>query len=142
MSKRLYPSRYGADSLITSAQYLSEFVLERQAKKDGKVLFTKFWNHIDYANKFVRQITAANKLLVHYDCVAIMNFLRSREGSRIYSLGLYKPICNGVDKMLKEPARPEQVETITDDFNLDEVDVSEEIVSKPDGISIWEKLNG
>ena len=90
----MYKSEY-TDQPITAAQFLSEFICQRIAQKEGKVLKYKFWNEPSWNKIFRRQIVAANTLLKEAECLQIMSFLRSKKGQKIYSLGLKKPILDG-----------------------------------------------
>lgn len=97
MSKAIYPSKY-TDKKVTDAQYLCDEVCERIAKKEGKTLPYKYWSAPAWNKVYRRQIAEAAKLLRESDCVSIMEFLRSKEGRKIYSLGLKKAILEGVKK--------------------------------------------
>lgn len=91
MNKK-YRSRYGADSDITAAQYLVEFIMERAAKKEKTTLPFKFWNIPKWNKIFRMQIKYANDLLKDYTEEEIFSALRTKKGERIYSLGAKKTI--------------------------------------------------
>src|SRR6185503_11058667 len=100
MSKAIYPSKY-TDRKVTDAQYLTDEIVEKIARKEGKALPYKYWNTPEWSKVFRRQIGEANKLLKEVDCVAIMAFLRSPKGKHIISLGLKKQILDGARLYMK-----------------------------------------
>ena len=84
----MFRSKYiPEDKDISAAQYLAEFMCERIAHKDGKVLTTKFWNKPEWGKVFRAQITHANKWLKSYDARSILRALKTFRGKKIYSLG-------------------------------------------------------
>lgn len=85
-SKCRFESKYGA-GFVTDAQYLAEFMCVRMGKKDKKDLPMKFWNTSQWKRPFLLQLQHANALLKVYAVEAVLRALRSRKGSRLYSLG-------------------------------------------------------
>lgn len=85
-----YKSRYGADSDITAAQYLVEFIMERIAKKEKTTLPYKFWNIPKWNKQFRMQIKYANELLAEYSEQEVFGALKTKQGQRIFSLGAKK----------------------------------------------------
>lgn len=85
MSKK-YPSKYSNGKEVSAAQFISEMVCERLAKKDKKDLHYRFWLSDEWQKEYKGQIAAANKLLRKYDPKAIINALLSTSGQKIYSL--------------------------------------------------------
>lgn len=89
MTKK-YKSKYGADSDITAAQYLVEFMMERIAKKEKTTLPFKFWNIPRWNKVFRMQIKYANELLSEYSEEEVFAALKTKQGQRIFSLGAKK----------------------------------------------------
>ena len=95
-----YPSRYSDDKKVTAAQYLAEFMCERQAQKNKKELPKRFWNLPHWAKKFKSQLFAAYGLLKLYNETALIRAVKSKEARSIYSLRA--PI---LDDIVKEQQR-------------------------------------
>lgn len=69
------------------AQLIAEIVCKRFFLTQGfKELPPKFWNDIRFARNYRLQIIKANSLLKIYRPQAIINALKSKQGSSIYSL--------------------------------------------------------
>ena len=69
------------------AQIICEIVCKRFFQTQGfKELPPKFWNDIRFARHYRLQIIKANGLLKIYRPQAIINALKSKQGSTIYSL--------------------------------------------------------
>ena len=81
-----YPSKYSNGKDVSAAQYISELVCERIAKKDNKDLHYRFWLNKEWEKEFKGQIFAANKLLKLFTDKAIINALLTDKGRKIYSL--------------------------------------------------------
>ena len=85
--KSPFKSRFSIEPLyISGAQFIAENMIDRQARKDGKVLPDKFWNSEIYKRNFQLQLRFANSLLKTYSVAAIISALRTPTGKRIYSL--------------------------------------------------------
>lgn len=110
--EKKYKSNYGADGEITVAQYLVEFIMERQAKKDKTTLPWKFWNLPKWNVKFRMQIKYANLLLKEYTVGEVFAALKSKQGLKVYSLGSYKtmlvPLLNQMRSMQKPADKAEE----------------------------------
>lgn len=89
--KSRFQSKY-TEGYVGDSQYLAEFMCERIAQKEKKILPFKFWNTPEWKKVFGHQVTAAAKLLKDYSISEILSALRSQRGSLIYSLGMAKVI--------------------------------------------------
>jgi len=85
MNKK-YPSKYSNGVLVSAAQFITEIICERIAKKQKKDLHYRFWLSDTWAKEYKGQIGSANKLLSKYDANDIIDALRSYRGEKIYSL--------------------------------------------------------
>ena len=81
-----YPSKYSNGKSVSAAQYISEMICERLAKKQKKDLHYRFWLSPEWEKEYKGQIAAANKLLKKYDYKSIVAGLLSPTGQKIYSL--------------------------------------------------------
>ena len=81
-----YPSKYSNGKSVSAAQYISEMICERIAKKNKQDLHYRFWLSPEWEKQYKGQIAAANKLLQKYDYAAIVSALLSASGLKIYSL--------------------------------------------------------
>lgn len=81
-----FPSKYSNGKDVSAAQYITELVCERIAKKDKKDLHYKFWVSKEWQKQYKGQITTAHKLLKDFDAKAIINALLTDQGRKIYSL--------------------------------------------------------
>ena len=86
MADKNYKSRYAPDTYITAAQYITEFICENKARKDGKDLPLHFWQIPVWAKFFKMQILSANGLLKIYEPEAIVKALKTQQGRNIFSL--------------------------------------------------------
>lgn len=88
--KTRYKSRHasedGSPRWISASQYLAEFMVERQARKEGRELPIRFWTIKPWKGKFSFQLTIANQLLKKFSPGAISKALRSYEGRSVFSL--------------------------------------------------------
>lgn len=144
MSKAIYPSKY-TDRKVTDAQYLCDEIIERIARKEKKTLPYKYWNLPEWNKIYRRQIGEANKLLKQASCVAIMNFLRSKNGKYIFSLGLKKQIIDGVKNLsvvvVNKDEVPAEIQGLKEDFIIIDEHISiEENESVEPKANLWEKL--
>ncbi len=140
-SARKYHSQFGADSTITAAQYLTEYICQRIAKKEKKTLTVKFWNKPEWSKIFRAQITHANRLLKQYTCMEILTALKSFRGLSIYSLGYKKPIetlilASRQTQGIKANVVIDECENI---FDIENVNV-EELKPVEKKTNLWEKL--
>jgi len=67
------------------AQYITELLLTRKAKSDGKTLPYKFWNIAPHKLEYRKQIHWVNSLLKLHDHRAVIAALVSKEGEWMYS---------------------------------------------------------
>lgn len=86
MAEKNFKSRYAPDTYITAAQYITEFICEHKARKDGKDLPLHFWQIPVWAKFFKMQILAANGLLKIYEAEAIVLALKMPQARGIFSL--------------------------------------------------------
>ena len=86
MSKQKFPSRYSSGSFVTAEQYIAELMCERQARRKKLDLPQKFWQIDHWKKPYKIQLIAAQGLLKIYDAKAILNALKAKDGSNIYSL--------------------------------------------------------
>jgi|TARA_R110002051_G_scaffold268832_2_gene328888 hypothetical protein len=88
--KRTDRSKYKSPSTgdyCTTAQYIAELMCQRMAENSNEgSLAYKFWNTEKWKGTFTQQVVLANRLLKNYDERAVIRALRSKRGSKIYSL--------------------------------------------------------
>jgi hypothetical protein len=134
-----YVSRYGATRKIGAPQFLAEFIMERQAKREKTVLPVKFWDNPNWSKQFLAQVVHANKLLKEYTCLEIITALKTKRGETIYSLGNKKSIEELLKRKIKiESASTQGLDTNT--FIIDD-DSEEEICQVPQRKNLWEELS-
>jgi hypothetical protein len=97
-----YPSRYSNGKTVSAAQYITEIICEKRAKKINKDLHYRFWLNKDWAAFYRNQIATANKLLLEYSDTAIVKALNNKKSDGIYSLRAphLKPIIDHEQKLL------------------------------------------
>jgi hypothetical protein len=102
--RKCYKSRFGADDLITAAQYIAENMCSRMAVKQKTELGVKFWKTEAWERKFLLQLRSANALLKLYDPEAIIRALRTAAGKKVYSLAAewLDPIIQGEQRKLNQ----------------------------------------
>lgn len=100
MNKK-YASKYSNGKEVSAAQYISELVCERIAKKNKKDLHYRFWLSKEWQKEYKGQIAAANKLLTKYACSRIVSALLTKNGLKIYSLRA--PHLIGIIEQTPEP---------------------------------------
>jgi hypothetical protein len=86
MSAKKYPSKYSNGKSVTSAQYITELICEKWAKKEKKDLHYRFWLTPEWEKYYRNQIPSANALLKKYSDTAIIRALNNPKTERIYSL--------------------------------------------------------
>jgi hypothetical protein len=96
-----YPSKYSNGKEVSAAQYISELICERLAKKNKKDLHYRFWLSDEWQKEYKGQIAAANKLLSKYTCSRIVRALLTKNGLKIYSLRA--PHLIGIIEQTPEP---------------------------------------
>lgn len=85
--KSRYPSRFAVNKFVTAAQYVTEYICEKKAKKDKKDLPQNFWDLPEWNKFFRHQIVLANRLLKKYSVLSIINSLKRKESWWMTSLG-------------------------------------------------------
>jgi hypothetical protein len=106
-----YPSKYSNGKEVTAAQFITEIICERIAKKNKKDLHYKFWVSKEWEKQYRGQIASAHKLLKKYDAKDIIDALKSSDGVKIYSLRA-PHLCDIVDKMSARPKIKHEPKTI------------------------------
>ncbi len=86
MGEPLYPSRLCPGKQIPVAAWLAEFMISRQASKQGKEVPKEYWKYPDWERLFKAQLRAAKGLLKLYSPAAISAALKTYEGKRTLSL--------------------------------------------------------
>lgn len=81
-----YLSKYSNGKTVSAAQYITELICERIAKKEKKDLHFRFWLSDQWSKQYRNQIGSANKLLKEYEPQFIIRALQSSKGLKIYSL--------------------------------------------------------
>lgn len=102
MENKKYPSRYSNGKNVSAAQYITEIICEKRAKKLNKDLHYRFWLNKEWASFYRNQIATANKLLLTYSDVAVVKALNNKQADGIYSLRAphLKPIIDQEQKIL------------------------------------------
>lgn len=85
MNKK-YPSKYSNGKDVSAAQYITEIICEKKAKREGKDLHYRFWVNKEWAVFYRNQIASANKLVKQYNELAIIKALNNPKTEKIYSL--------------------------------------------------------
>lgn len=101
MASKKYPSRYSNGKTVSAAQYITEIICEKRAKKLNKDLHYRFWLNKEWAAFYRNQIATANKLLTEYSDIAIVKALNNKQSDGIYSLRAphLKPIIDQEQKI-------------------------------------------
>lgn len=86
MSIKKYPSKYSNGKEVSAAQYITEMICERMAKKDNKDLHYRFWLNDEWEKYYKNQIASSYSLLKKYSDTAIIRALNNPKASKIYSL--------------------------------------------------------
>lgn len=81
-----YLSKYSNGKEVSAAQYITELICEKKAKKDKKDLHYRFWIAKEWSLYYRNQISTANKLLSQFDSKAIVAALNNDKSKNIYSL--------------------------------------------------------
>jgi hypothetical protein len=84
--KSRFESRFGG-GFVSVAQYLAENMCDRTARKERTALPAKFWQLPAWKQRFLMQVTLANRLLAKYDSTAIIRALKTPRGKTAYSFG-------------------------------------------------------
>lgn len=107
----------------TAAQYVAELMCQRMAENNNEgSLAYKFWNTKKWKRTYINQVIRANELVEAYDERAIVKFLNSDRGKRIYSLRF-----PGIEDMIAQ--EEENIKKI--DKNSSSVEYEESSKSQP-----------
>jgi hypothetical protein len=85
MTKK-YPSKYSNGKSVSAAQYITEIICEKKAKRETKDLHYRFWLNKEWAAFYRNQIASANKLVKQYNESAVVAALNNSKAAKIYSL--------------------------------------------------------
>lgn len=136
--KSRYPSKYSAGNYVTAAQYITELICEKLAKKQKKVLIQQFWKNSDWSKFYKQQILAAYGLLKLYPEKAIIAALKAKASWNVYSLR-----APHLDKMIRAEQSALELELKSKD--VIEVNDDKEVLShrKPEEkTGLFDKLRG
>jgi hypothetical protein len=86
ISDKKYPSKYSNGKLVSAAQYITEIICEKKAKREKKDLHFRFWTTKEWEMYYRNQIASSHQLLKKYDEVAIIKGLNNPKSEKIYSL--------------------------------------------------------
>lgn len=107
-----YPSKYSNGKSVSAAQFITEIICERIAKRLKKDLHYRFWLSADWEKEYKGQIGTANKLLKKYLAKDIIDALSSRDGLKIYSLRA-PHLCDIIDRYIStKPVENNKVKII------------------------------
>ena len=81
-----YPSKYSNGKTVSAAQYITEIICEKMAKKNKQNLHYRFWLSPEWEKFYKNQIASAYKLLKQYPDTAIVRGLNNPKAEKIYSL--------------------------------------------------------
>jgi hypothetical protein len=82
----VYISKYSNGKEVSAAQYITEIICEKQAKREKKDLHYRFWLNKEWEKFYKGQIGTAHKLLKNYDAKAIIRALNNPKTRNTYSL--------------------------------------------------------
>lgn len=82
----MYISKYSNGKEVSAAQYITEIICEKQAKRQKKDLHYRFWLNKEWEKFYKGQIGTAHKLLKKYDAKAIIRALKNPKTRNTYSL--------------------------------------------------------
>jgi hypothetical protein len=86
MSGKKYPSKYSNGKNVTAAQYITELICEKWAKKEKKDLHYRFWLTPEWEKYYRNQIPSAYALLKKFSDIAVIRALNNPKTEKIYSL--------------------------------------------------------
>ncbi|MFM7796446.1 MAG: hypothetical protein ACKO7N_06755 [Candidatus Nitrosotenuis sp.] len=86
MSNKKYPSKYSNGKDVSAAQYITELICEKMAKRQKRDLHYRFWVSPEWEKYYRDQIASAHKLLKKYSDTAIVRALNNPRTEKIYSL--------------------------------------------------------
>lgn len=94
-----YISKYSNGKTVSAAQFITEIICERIAKRNKRDLHYRFWISKEWEKEYKGQIGTAYKLLKKYEPKDIIDALSSRDGLKIYSLRA-PHLCGIIDKWI------------------------------------------
>lgn len=86
MLNKKYPSKYSNGKSVSAAQYITEMICEKKAKKEKRDLHYRFWVSPEWEKYYRNQIASAHALLKKYPDTAIIRGLNNIKAEKIYSL--------------------------------------------------------
>jgi hypothetical protein len=103
MESKKYPSKYSNGKTVSAAQYITEIICEKKAKKEKKDLHFRFWLSPEWEKYYRNQIASAHALLRKYRDTAIIRALNNPKTEKIYSLRAphLSPIIEQEEKLLE-----------------------------------------
>jgi hypothetical protein len=117
MTSNKYLSKYSNGKSVSAAQYITEMICEKKAKKDKLDLHYRFWLNKEWSSFYKNQISSAHKLLDKYDEMAIIKALSSSKTNNIYSLRY--PGLEAIIKNEEEKLRIQSEKVATKNINYD-----------------------
>ncbi len=101
-------SKFGGE--ISDAKFLVEFVSERKAQTEKRILRPAFWKEEIWKKFYAEQIVAAHALLKHYPISTILRALRHPKMTWVYSLRSpqLKPYLTEIDYQEKQKIKLEE----------------------------------
>lgn len=136
MSK--YPSRYSNGKMVTAAQYITELICEKKARKDGGDLPQEFWKQDKWASYFRQQIVSANGLLRIYDAQAIIRALKSNASFSIFSLRA--PHLDDIIKKEQAALEVQEMKQAASTIEIKRVDVTSKPRQSQKSVNVLSKL--
>jgi hypothetical protein len=130
MEQQKYPSKYSNNKFVSAAQYITEMICERKAKKDKTDLHYRFWLNKKWSAFFKNQIASSHKLLKRYSARSIIAALLTDDGQKIYSL--------------RAPHLPDIIELKESEFTKENTTLTKNIERKTDivfGNNQYTKIN-
>lgn len=140
IKKKLYKSRFGATEDLDAAQYLTENLCDRNARRNGLVLPQRFWETPEWKPLFHRQLQYAHSLLKEYTLEAIITALRTPRGKTVTTLSAawFRPLIHAEQERLhrqkEAPPEPQPAETVTIEKPRDPFVPTESVASKLKGL--------
>lgn len=132
-SKKQYLSKYSNGKKVSAAQFITEIICEKKAKRDKKDLHFRFWLGTEWEKFYRNQIASANALLKKYSDTAIIRGLNNSKAEKIYSLRaphLPAIIEHEEQKLKNENQELSQAYTRLDNISFNQQAVKRNIISK------------
>lgn len=107
--KNRFQTKYSEPgTYVADAQYLSEQICERIAKKQETFLPYRFWQKPEWKKMFIQQTVQATRLLKEYSVFVILDVLKDYRARKVYSLGAKYVL----EPLLKEYAKKRLQNTV------------------------------